>query len=87
MRYPIFRVGEMSMKKIIIFLMALSIFALPQFVYAEEDIYDVILFWGQSNMYGASTAEAETRHLNRQNIFARETATDISIVNNIVNRA
>lgn len=38
------------MKKILCIFFILFVF--PNIVFAEEDIYDVILFWGQSNMVG-----------------------------------
>ena len=40
---------------------------------ATADTYDVILFFGQSNMQGSATAAAETRHLSSKSEFAAKT--------------
>ena len=62
----------MNKKQIKIINVFLSILILAQFILpynfgsisfaADEDVYDVILFWGQSNMQGCCTPVAETRY-------------------------
>ena len=54
---------------------------------STADVYDVILFWGQSNMVGCSSASEETRHLASYSLFSEKTGIDIDIVENIRNRA
>ena len=50
---------------------------------SDEEVYDVILFWGQSNMLGFARGEEEKRQIGREENFANETATNLDIVKNI----
>ena len=50
---------------------------------SDEEVYDVILFWGQSNMLGFARGTEENRQIGREENFASETATHIDIVKNI----
>ena len=56
---------------------------------ASNDIYDIILFWGQSNMVGSANAGAEKRQgttAAERKVFSEKTGIDLDIVNNIVSR-
>lgn len=81
------------MKKIKILLLMILVFILnlkSNRVYANsDDIYDVILFWGQSNMAGAFSVEAgagqeDSRYsiqdINSLNNFSEKTGIDIEIL-------
>ena len=50
-----------------------------------KDVYDVILFYGQSNMVGSAFSTPETRHVGREVQFGGETNTDLSIIKKIRN--
>ena len=60
---------------------------------ASTEVYDVILFFGQSNMVGSSFPNSETRHIGRVKAFGEETATNLEVLtktdgsSRIVNRA
>ena len=54
-----------------------------------KDVYDVILFFGQSNMVGCATGNSETRQGTTQTSkeqFVTKTGIEYDIVNNIVDR-
>ena len=50
---------------------------------SNEEVYDVILFWGQSNMLGFARGTEEKRQIGREENFASDTATNLDIVKNI----
>ena len=80
-------------KLLLIIIFSFSLFVFPQFVYAE-DVYDVILFWGQSNMVGyvgsytCSNNELERNHVdeNLTSLGATDFAKQSGILPEIVSK-
>ena len=60
MFYVIIKIGDNMKNRKLIKILFLSVYTLFIFlqnislIHADSDVYDVILFWGQSNMRGAS---------------------------------
>ena len=79
-----------SIKLIVsLFLIMIFLFGITSSFAAKpkEDIYDVILFFGQSNMVGSAYPDPEDRHIGRESVFSKETGIDLDIVKKINNRA
>lgn len=71
-----------KIKIFIIFLIAVFLF--PDNVYAK-DVYDIVLFWGQSNMVGVGRREGENEKDHRADdkaSFSKETGIDMDIIDN-----